>query len=219
MPFTSISFEDKQSVLNELRRVQEQLSQRGWFPGNSGSLSVRVGDFQPDQFYYAITSHSTSPRIDTPKDFLFVNAKGEPCETTKLQPGSDVSIHSKIYRMTGCGAILHVHTVFNNLLSEWYGEAGYLPVQGIDLIKQLAVWEGHTELHIPIVPNYAAIPLIASSLSRAIQSDIPGILLRNHGIYVWGCNAFEAKQHLEAFEFIFEVEYRRLALGVNKFVF
>jgi methylthioribulose-1-phosphate dehydratase len=33
---------------------------------------------------------------------------------------------------------------------------------------------------------------------------IPGILLRKHGIYAWGANAFEAKRHLEAFEYLFE---------------
>ncbi|MNN54316.1 Methylthioribulose-1-phosphate dehydratase [compost metagenome] len=116
--------------------------------------------------------------------------------------------------MTGCGAIFHVHTVFNNVLSERYGDDGFVPAQGIELIKGLGIWEENAAIQIPIVPNYADIPSIAKLIPGAIQSHIPGILLRNHGIYVWGSNAFEAKRHLEAFEFIFEVEYRRLALGV-----
>lgn len=215
MAYTRISLEEKQSALNELRGVQEQFALRGWFPGNSGNLSLRVGDFQPDQFYYAITSSCRDTSIHTPDNLLFVNAKGEPCETTNLKPGPEALIHSKIYRMTGCGAIFHVHTVFNNLLSEWYGEGGYVPVQGIELIKQLGIWEEHAEIRIPIIPNYADISSIANFIPGAIQSDVPGILLRNHGVYVWGRNAFEAKQHLESFEFIFEVKYRRLALGVK----
>lgn len=215
MPFTSISWEDKQSTLHELRRVQEQFAQRGWFPGNSGNLSLRVGNFQPDQFYYAITSTSKDASFHTPEEFLFMNAKGEPCETTQLKSTPEALIHSKIYRMTGCGAIFHVHTVFNNLLSEWHGEDGYVPVHGNELIKQLGIWEENPEIRIPIIPNYADISSITNLIPGVIQSDVPGILLRNHGVYVWGQNATEAKQRLESFEFMFEVEYRRLALGVK----
>ncbi|MNZ75119.1 Methylthioribulose-1-phosphate dehydratase [compost metagenome] len=117
--------------------------------------------------------------------------------------------------MTGCGAIVHVHTVFNNLLSELYGDNGFVPAQGIDLIKDLGIWGENAVIHIPVVPNYDDIASTAKLIPGAIRPDIPGILLRNHGIYVWGRNAFEAKRHLEVFEFIFEVEYRRLALGLK----
>ncbi|MNC27384.1 Methylthioribulose-1-phosphate dehydratase [compost metagenome] len=214
MTFTDIPLEDKQAALQDLRVVKEQFAARGWFPGTSGNLSIRVGDFQPDQFYFAVTSSGKDKSVHTPEDFLFVNAAGEPCETTKLKPSAETLIHSKIYRMTGCGAIFHVHTVFNNLLSERYGNDGFVPAQGIELIKGLGIWEENAAIRIPIVPNYADIPSIAKLIPGAIKSDIPGILLRNHGIYVWGRNAFEAKRHLEAFEFIFEVEYRRLTLGM-----
>ncbi|WP_110932546.1 methylthioribulose 1-phosphate dehydratase [Paenibacillus bouchesdurhonensis] len=212
MSFTAISLEEKQSALDELRKVKEQFAARGWFPGTSGNLSIRVGDYSPDAFHFAVTSSGKDKSIHTPEDFLFVDAAGEPCETTKLKPSAETLIHAKIYRMTGCGAIFHVHTVFNNVLSELYGDQGLVPVQGIELIKGLGIWEENAAIEIPVLPNYADIPSIVKLVPGALNSEIPGILLRNHGIYVWGKNAFEAKRHLEAFEFIFEVEYRRLAL-------
>lgn len=58
------------------------------------------------------------------------------------------------------------------------------------------------------MPNYAEIPRIAALVEDAIIPRIPGIVLRKHGIYAWGANAFEAKRHLEAFEFLFEYVYR-----------
>lgn len=212
MSFTAISLEEKQSALDELRKVKEQFAARGWFPGTSGNLSIRVGEYSPDSFHFAVTSSGKDKSIHTPEDFLFVDAVGEPCETTKLKPSAETLIHAKIYRMTGCGAIFHVHTVFNNVLSELYGNQGYVPVQGIELIKGLGIWEENAPIEIPVLPNYADIPSIAKLVPGALKPEIPGILLRNHGIYAWGKNAFEAKRHLEAFEFIFEVEYRRLAL-------
>ncbi|AZK47238.1 methylthioribulose 1-phosphate dehydratase [Paenibacillus lentus] len=212
MSFTAISLEEKQSALDELRKVKQQFAARGWFPGTSGNLSIRVGEYSPDSFHFAVTSSGKDKSIHTPEDFLFVDEAGEPCETTKLKPSAETLIHAKIYRMTGCGAIFHVHTVFNNVLSELYGDQGYVPVQGIELIKGLGIWEENAAIEIPVLPNYADILSIAKLVPGALKPEIPGILLRNHGIYVWGKNAFEAKRHLEAFEFIFEVEYRRLAL-------
>ncbi|MNJ50780.1 Methylthioribulose-1-phosphate dehydratase [compost metagenome] len=212
MSFTAISLEEKQSALDELRKVKEQFAARGWFPGPSGNLSMRDGEFADDSFHFAVTSSGKDKSVHTPEDFLFVDAAGEPCEATKLKPSAETLIHAKIYRMTGCGAIFHVHTVFNNVLSELYGEQGYVPVQGIELIKGLGIWQENAAIEIPVLPNYADISAIAKLVPGALKPDIPGILLRNHGIYVWGKNAFEAKRHLEAFEFIFEVEYRRLAL-------
>jgi len=39
-----------------------------------------------------------------------------------------------------------------------------------------------------------------------------GVLLSRHGLYTWGKSVSEARRHLEALEFLFEVEARR-ALG------
>lgn len=62
------------------------------------------------------------------------------------------------------------------------------------------------------MPNYASIPRIAELVESRLNRSVPGILLRNHGIYAWGADAFEAKRHLEAFEFLFEYVYRTLML-------
>ncbi len=37
-----------------------------------------------------------------------------------------------------------------------------------------------------------------------------GVLLSRHGLYTWGNSVAEARRHLEALEFLFEVEGRRL---------
>jgi methylthioribulose-1-phosphate dehydratase len=41
-----------------------------------------------------------------------------------------------------------VHTVFNNLISEYYGEQGFVPVQGIELIKAFNIWEENAAIQI-----------------------------------------------------------------------
>jgi methylthioribulose-1-phosphate dehydratase len=98
--------------------------------------------------------------------------------------------------------------VFNNIVSELFWERGSIPVQGVELIKAFNIWEDEALIEVPILPNYSDIPKIAELVPGVIDERIPGIMLRKHGIYAWGANAFEAKRHLEAFEYLFEYVYR-----------
>ncbi len=213
MAFSDIPLEQKQAALHDLKEIKALIAARNWFPGTSGNLSVRVGEFTPEQFYFAVTASGKDKSVHTPEDYLFVDQDGAPSEATGLKPSAETLIHCEIYRKTGCGAIFHVHTIDNNLISDWYGEQGYVPAQGIELIKAFNIWDEDAAIRIPVLPNYADIPRIAELVPDALDPAVPGILLRNHGIYAWGKNAFEAKKHLEAFEFIFEYSYRRLLLN------
>ncbi len=213
MSFENITLEEKQQALDDLRKVKTLFAERNWFPGTSGNLSIRVGEFQEDQFHFAVTASGKDKSVNTPQDFLFVDQNGQACETTTLKPSAETLIHCEIYRLTGCGAVFHVHTVYNNLISEWLGQTGVVKAQGIELIKAFNIWEENAEIAIPVIPNYAHIPSIAAEVPGVLNPAVPGILLQNHGICAWGKNAFEAKRHLEAFEFIFEYLYRGLLLN------
>ncbi|WP_274650524.1 methylthioribulose 1-phosphate dehydratase [Paenibacillus humicola] len=208
MDFDTLSLEEKQRALGELAEVKRLFASRGWFAGTSGNLSVRLGDFNPGRFHFAITASGKDKSLSTPEDFLFVDQDGKPSETTRLKPSAETLIHCEIYRLTGCGAIFHVHTVFNNLVSELFWERKAIPVDGVELIKAFNIWEEEAQIDIPIVSNFAHIPSIVPEVTERLDKRIPGIMLRKHGIYAWGANAFEAKRHLEAFEFLFEYVYR-----------
>jgi methylthioribulose-1-phosphate dehydratase len=201
---TPYTLEEKQTVISELTLIKTSLAARGWFPATSGNLSMRVGEKRGEQFTFAITSSGRDKSIHTPEDFLLVDEHMVPSESTKLKPSAETIIHREIYRLTGCGAIFHVHTVQNNLASELFSERGNVPIDGVELIKAFNIWEEDAQIEIPILPNYADIPKIASLIESRIVPRVPGILLRKHGIYAWGANAFEAKRHLEAFEYLFE---------------
>jgi methylthioribulose-1-phosphate dehydratase len=208
MTFARLTTEEKQRAISELRSVKELFASRSWFPGTSGNLSVRVGEFDPSSFHFAITASGKDKTVNTAEDFLFVDREGKPSEPTTLKPSAETLIHCEIYRLTGAGAIVHIHSVCNNVISEYYWENGFVPVEGVELIKGLGNWEEDAHIEIPIVPNYADVPRIVPEITAKLKEDVPGILLRKHGIYAWGANMFEAKRHLEAFEFLFEYVYR-----------
>jgi methylthioribulose-1-phosphate dehydratase len=207
-PFT---LEQKQQAYEQLRQVKTIFADKGWFPATSGNLSIRLGEaVKSDAFTFAITSSGKDKSVHTAEDYLLVNEQGQPVEATALKPSAETLIHCEIYRLTGCGAIFHVHTVFNNLISEWFAasEKQSIPIQGVELIKAFNIWEDEASIEVPILPNYTDIPKIAALVEGRLDPRVPGIMLRKHGIYAWGANAFEAKRHLEAFEFLFEYVYR-----------
>ncbi|WP_309118606.1 methylthioribulose 1-phosphate dehydratase [Paenibacillus sp.] len=208
----NLPLEQRMAAFAELRAVKTDFAARGWFPGTSGNLSVRVGEYSPEQFAFAVTASGKDKAANTPEDFLIVDQDGLPTEPTKLKPSAETLIHCEIYKHTGCGAIFHVHTIYNNIISEYDASLGAVPIEGVELIKAFNIWEENASIEVPILPNYAKIPRIAERVAGAIRPGIPGILLRNHGIYAWGANAFEAKRHLEAFEFLFEHRYKYLLL-------
>jgi len=205
---TTITLEQKQQAFNELKQIKADFAARGWFPATSGNLSMRVGEIHQNQFAFAITASGKDKSQSTPEDFLLVNELSLPIEATQLKPSAETKIHSEIYRLTGCGAIFHVHTVYNSLLSELFWEQGSIPIEGVELIKAFNIWDEEASIEVPILPNFADIARIAGLIEGAILPLIPGIVLRKHGIYAWGANAFEAKRHLEAFEFLFEYAYK-----------
>lgn len=203
-----ITLEQKQQAFAELAEIKSTFAARGWFMATGGNLSVRIGDYAPDQFTFAITASGKDKAVNTPEDYLIVDQDGKPTEPTNLKPSAETSIHCEIYRLTGAKAIFHVHTVYNNLASAIYSERGSIPVKAVELIKALNIWEQDAEIEIPILPNYADVPKIVPLIESRIVPRIPGIVLDKHGIYAWGDSVFAAKRHLEAFEYLFEYVYR-----------
>ncbi|TYR79806.1 methylthioribulose 1-phosphate dehydratase [Priestia megaterium] len=198
-----------QQRLHELADVKDELAARDWFFGTSGNLSIKVDEY-PTTFF--VSASGKDKRKRTNEDFLLVDAKGYPVEETPLKPSAETLLHVKIYDRTNAGCSLHVHTIDNNVISELYGDEGAVTFKGQEIIKALGVWEENAEISIPIIPNHADIPTLAETFSQYINADQGAILIRNHGITVWGKNAFETKKALEAYEFLFSYHVKLLSL-------
>ncbi|GAA4713374.1 methylthioribulose 1-phosphate dehydratase [Brevibacillus fulvus] len=206
----SLTIEQRLDAFKRLDEVKLTFAKRDWFPGTSGNLSIKLTD-QPLQF--AVTASGKDKTKLTPEDYLIVNEDAAPVEPTSLKPSAETLIHAVVYKkIPQAKACFHVHTLGNNLISELYFGQRAFSIQGQELIKGLGIWEENASIAVPIVENFADIPKLAAAIEKVITPDIPGVLIRNHGIYAWGASDFEAKRHLEAFEFLFEYHLRWLQL-------
>ncbi|WP_094700478.1 methylthioribulose 1-phosphate dehydratase [Brevibacillus laterosporus] len=205
------TLEQRTAAFKKLDEVKLTFARRDWFPGTSGNLSIKISDV-PLQF--AVTASGKDKTKLSPEDYLIVDSNSSSVEPTNLKPSAETLVHAVVYQsIPDAGACFHVHTIANNVISELYAQKQSFSIHGQELIKGLGIWEENALLNVPIVENYADIPTLAAAIKEAIRPDVPGVLIRNHGIYAWGRNDFEAKRHIEAFEFLFEYKLRLLQVS------
>jgi methylthioribulose-1-phosphate dehydratase len=186
---------------------------RGWVPATSGNFSLRSGGRT------LITPTGLDKGVLQADELLEVDSAGRVL-AGHGKPSAETALHTVIYRdRPEASAILHVHTIWNTLLSGYFAATGYVPIEGYELLKGLAgvVTHEHEE-RVPIVANSQDYEELAKGL-KAVLAAYPathGVLLSRHGLYTWGSSVAEARRHLEALEFLFEVEGRRLTGGLDE---
>jgi len=200
---------------NVLKREIEELCAtahvcytRGWVPATSGNFSVR------SESRIFITPTGLDKGSLTPAELLEIDMNGQAI-SGQGRPSAETSLHTVIYSIEGlrARAILHVHSVWNTLLSGRFLSIGHVPLQGYELLKGLSgvSTHEHTE-RVPIIENTQVYTSLSEHLTRVLREnpDAHGVLLSRHGLYTWGESVAEARRHLEALEFLFEVEGRRI---------
>lgn len=180
---------------------------QGWVPATSGNFSVCAQDS------IWITPSGLDKGTLMPDQLLQTDLEGHVLSVGQ-SPSAETALHVVLYRERSTAhAILHVHSVWNTLLSERFAATGYLPLEGYELLKALDGVKTHAYLErVPILENSQDYEKLSEELRDTLENhpNAHGVLLNRHGLYTWGQSVAEARRHLEAFEFLFEVEGRRL---------
>jgi methylthioribulose-1-phosphate dehydratase len=186
---------------------------RGWVPATSGNFSVR----DRGAARILISPSGLDKGVMMPADLLETDLDGRAIDPGK-KPSAETGLHAVIYReRADAYAIVHVHTIWNTIVSGRFADQGYLPLRGYELLKGLSGVGTHEyEERVPILENSQDYGDLARKLAAALRTfgQAHGLLLSRHGLYTWGTSVAEARRHLEALEFLFEVEGRRLVSGM-----
>lgn len=179
------------------------IDQRGWVPATSGNFSARLPDGR-----IAITVSGRHKGRLTVEDIMPIDAEGQSLDGRRAS--AETLLHTAIYRRyPHIHAVLHPHSPGATLLSRL--QRGTLVLENYELLKAFPGIETHeTRVTIPIFPNDQDIDRLSNTVDRWIDrhGDIHGYIIESHGFYTWGRSVDEALRHLEALEFLFDIESR-----------
>lgn len=217
-----------------------ELYHLGWASGTGGGFSLRQGE----KLYVApsgVPKEHIAPEevfvLDTDGQVLcpgqpsaqgvgglLNQSQAEPskAESSKTSPPLKLSACTPLflhaYKLRNAGAVLHSHSLNACLASLLF--APVFRVRGLEMIKGLQ--GGHVDevFEVPIIDNMPYEHELADSLKQALL-DFPrttAVLVRGHGVYVWGRDWVHAKSQAECYDYLFgaAISLRELGLDAAK---
>lgn len=206
---------DTLAVRTALATLARDLHGRGWMAGTAGNVSAHstAGRF------WITASGLPKGRLQE-HDFLEMgisDGRVFQCPRPGMKPSAETAIHRALYGLfESARACLHVHTVDASLVSELApGSDEALLLPPLEMIKGLGVWDEQPRAHLPLFDNLHDVGAIADAIHARFSAQVPqvpGLLIRGHGVTVWGNSIQQAYDRLECLEFLLSFMARRAAL-------
>jgi methylthioribulose-1-phosphate dehydratase len=197
------------SLICDLAR---QFYDLGWVTGTGGGICIRENDrvliapsgvqkerMTPDQMF---TFSIDGTLLDSP---------GDP----ELRPSECTALFMAAIRHRNAGAVIHSHSI-NAMLASLLFEREFV-ISELEMIKGIEGMSYHDRLVVPIIDNTARECDLAASLEAAILAypKTYAVLVRRHGVYVWGRDWVRAKTHAECYDYLFRAAAEMRRLGVS----
>jgi methylthioribulose-1-phosphate dehydratase len=207
-----------QAVASEIQALIEtgrDFHHRGWSLATSSNYSVVT---ERDPLRLLVTCSGFDKERLTPEQFVIVGEDGKSVCKSGRKPSAEVLLHVALARCAGAGSVLHTHSIWGTLLSEAGAANGYLEISGYEMLKALAGIATHeVTVRVEVFPNTQDMPDFAFRVEKRLRDSVRppfgyAFLIAGHGLYAWGKDLAEARRHIEALEFLFEVVARRSRL-------
>jgi methylthioribulose-1-phosphate dehydratase len=188
---------------DRLARAADDFYRRGWMAGTAGNLSLR----QDDGTFWITASGKAKGALGR-LDFLRIAPDGSVVERGREEdrPSAETCLHAALYAFEpSARACYHVHSVPAVVAARTTADDDLL-LPPIEMIKGFGIWEESPRVTVPVFPNHASVPCIATEMQARFAASaprVPGFLIRDHGLTVWADSPERAVHHLELFDFLF----------------
>lgn len=196
-------------VIVELCR---QLYGMGWVSGTGGGISIREGDH-----VFMAPSGVQKERLRE-EDIFVLDRDGEvvrPPADGRLRVSQCSPLFFNAFRLRDAGAVLHSHSMHAMLVTLLFDRE--VRLTHLEMMKGIEGVGYHDELVIPILDNTAHERDLADSMAAAMEAypRTQAVLVRRHGVYVWGRDWVQAKTQAECYDYLFEAAVRMRQLGLD----
>lgn len=211
---------DKEHPRNLIPELCRQFFHLGWCTGTGGGISIKHND----EIY--IAPSGVQKELIKPEDMFVIDAKGEvtsePPPAKKLKKSQCTPLFMNAYTMRDAGAVIHTHSK-NALMATLFFEGKEFQISNIEMIKGIKKCKSRTNyryddlLVVPIVENTPFEADLKEAMAQAMQ-DYPetcAVLVRRHGVYVWGKTWQEAKTMCECYDYLFDIAVQMKKAGFD----
>lgn len=199
MTTTLAKHSQQKDLLCELLR---QFYHLGWCTGTGGGISFKV-----DGGYLMAPSGVAKERVQSEEIFEL----DEGFEATNLERLSNkkvsecLPLFQAIYESTDAGAVIHTHSVQLVLAMNQRRDVPFLSWQRLEMLKGIRGCSYLDQHRVPVMENTPRECELTDGLKDHLK-DLPenahGIFVRDHGAYIWGRTAMEAKRHAEVYDWL-----------------
>ncbi|GAA1429147.1 methylthioribulose 1-phosphate dehydratase [Streptomyces thermospinosisporus] len=175
----------------------------GWMAGTSGNLSV-VTDRDPLRLL--VTASGLDKGELSARDMVPVDGEGRAVPGTgdSGKPSAEAALHARVVRLTGAGAVVHVHTVAAVAVGRrWPGGVAF---RDLEMLKGIGRAAHDETVVLPVIGNSQDMRVLGDRLEAALNPLVPGVVVAGHGLYTWGADLREARRHTEIVEWLLELE-------------
>jgi methylthioribulose 1-phosphate dehydratase/enolase-phosphatase E1 len=121
------------------------------------------------------------------------------------------------YELRDAGAVMHSHSANAVLATLLHPESSEFRCTNLEMIKGIVGHGYYDVLRVPIIENTARECELTDRM-RAALLEYPkatAVLVRRHGVYVWGKTWIEAKTQAECYDYLFGMAVRMAGMGVD----
>eukprot|EP00249_Psilotum_nudum_P008080 c21030_g1_i1 orf=154-1668(+) len=191
----------------------------GWVAGSGGSIMLKVEGRQ----LFVIAPSGVQKERMLAEDMYILSTDGNVLSSPSPKPlphkspkCSDCApLFLKTYQMRNAGAVIHSHGLESCLATMLDPRAKEFRITHMEMIKGIAGHGYNDELIVPIIENSAHEYELTDSLAEGIAAypRSTAVLVRNHGVFIWGDSWISAKIQAECYHYLFEAAYKLYQLG------
>ncbi|KAF5202213.1 Enolase-phosphatase e1 [Thalictrum thalictroides] len=199
----------------------------GWVSGTGGSITIKVHEdsIPKSQQLIVMSPSGVQKERMLPEDMYVLSSEGSVLFTPSPKPYPNkppkctdcASLFMKAYQMRNAGAVIHSHGMESCIATMIRPKAKEFRISHMEMIKGIQGHGYYDELVIPIIENTAHEGELTDSLAEAIKAypKATAVLVRNHGIYVWGDSWISAKTQAECYHYLFDAAIKLYQLGLD----
>lgn len=210
-----MSDQQTRELICELCRI---FYNHGWVSGTGGGISIK----DPNTGNVLVAPSGVQKERVQPDDLFVLDPKDQAnileaprcADSSKLKQSECTPLFYNAYSLRDAAACIHTHSRHAVLLSMMLpADAKEFRITKVEMIKGIkkatekVAYRFDEELVVPIIENTNFERDLTASMKKAMEEypDAYCVIVRRHGIYVWGDTWQQAKTQTECYDYLFEL--------------